>query len=314
MGGAKPDFPMEKADRIWMNGRLVPWDEARIHVLSHVVHYGSAVFEGVRCYRTRSGPAVFRLTEHVQRLLNSCKVYRMAPPYTHEQLSAAILETIRANRLDACYIRPIAYRGYAEMGVNPLPCPVDVAIAVWKWGTYLGKEALEQGVDVQISTWVRPSPNSLPSEAKAAANYMNAQLVKMEALTNGYAEGITLDPHGFVAEGSGENLFMVRGGGLVTPPLYSAILAGITRDSVLTLARDLKIPVEERPIQRGELYLADELFLTGTAAEISPVRSVDRVPVGAGSRGPVTRSLQEAFFALLGGEKPDTRRWLTPVA
>lgn len=304
---------MEKSDTIWMNGRLVPWDEARIHILSHVVHYGTAVFEGIRCYRTRSGPAVFRLEEHVQRLLNSARVYRMTPRYTREQLSGAVLETIRANRLDTCYIRPIVYRGYGDMGVNPLPCPVDVAIAVWKWGTYLGKEALEQGVDVQISTWVRPSPNSLPSEAKAAANYMNAQLVKMEALNNGYAEGITLDPHGFVAEGSGENLFMVRDGRLITPALYNAILPGITRDSVLALARDLGVPVEERSIQRGELYLADELFLTGTAAEVSPVRSVDRVPIGSGSRGPVTRGLQEAFFALLSGERPDTRRWLTPL-
>ncbi len=305
---------MEKSDSIWMNGRLVPWDEARLHVLSHVVHYGSAVFEGIRCYRTRSGPAVFRLAEHVERLLNSAKVHRMPPAYTAAQLAAAIQETIRANRLDACYIRPIVYRGYGEMGVSPLGCPVDVAIAVWKWGTYLGQEALEKGVDVQISTWVRPSPNAFPSEAKAAANYLNSQLVKMEALANGYSEGISLDHNGHVAEGSGENLFMVRGGKLVTPPLYSAVLAGITRDSVLTLARDLQIAVEERPIQRGELYIADEIFLTGTAAEITPIRSVDRVTVGSGGRGPVTRRLQEAFFAVLSGEKPDTHRWLTPLS
>jgi len=304
---------MEKSETIWMNGRLVPWDEARLHVLSHVVHYGSSVFEGIRCYRTRSGPAVFRLAEHVQRLLNSAKIYRMTPPYNHAQLCEAILGTIRANRLDACYIRPIVYRGYAEMGVNPLPCPVDVAVAVWKWGAYLGKEALENGVDVQISTWVRPSPNSLPSEAKAGANYMSSQLVKMEALANGYAEGITLDPLGYVAEGSGENLFLVRDGKLITPGVFNAILAGITRDSVLALAAELKIPAEERPVQRGELYLADEVFLTGTAAEISPVRSIDRMQIGSGSRGPITRRLQEAFFAIVSGEKPDTRRWLTPV-
>jgi branched-chain amino acid aminotransferase len=304
---------MEKSETIWMNGRLVPWDEARVHVLSHVVHYGSSVFEGIRCYRTRSGPAVFRLGEHVQRLLNSARIYRMPPPFDHARLCDAILETIRANRLDACYIRPVVYRGYAEMGVNPLPCPVDVAVAVWKWGTYLGKEALENGVDVQISTWVRPSPNALPSEAKAGANYMSSQLVKMEALANGYAEGITLDPLGYVAEGSGENVFLVRNGRLITPGVFNAILAGITRDSVLALAADLKIPAEERSVQRGELYLADEVFLTGTAAEISPVRSIDRLQIGAGSRGPITRRLQEAFFSILSGEKPDTRRWLSPV-
>jgi branched-chain amino acid aminotransferase len=304
---------METSEKIWMNGRLVPWDEARIHVLSHVVHYGSAVFEGIRCYKTRGGPAVFRLGDHVQRLLNSAKIYRMPPAFTRQQLEQAILQTILANKLEACYIRPIVYRGYGEMGVNPLPCPVDVAIAVWKWGTYLGKEALEQGVDVQVSTWVRPSPNALPSEAKAAANYMSSQLVKMEALANGYAEGITLDEHGRVAEGSGENLFIVRDRRLITPPLSASILAGITRDSVMALARDLGFPVEERAIQRGELYIADEMFFTGTAAEVSPIRSVDRVTVGSGSRGPVTRSLQEAFFALLAGDTPDTRGWLTPV-
>jgi branched-chain amino acid aminotransferase len=304
---------MEKADKIWMNGTLVAWDEARVHVLSHVVHYGSAVFEGIRCYRTASGPAVFRLEEHVTRLINSAKVHRMPLRYTAEEIEEAIRETIRANRLDACYIRPLVYRGYGELGVNPEPCPVEVAIAVWKWGAYLGKEALEQGVDVQVSSWTRPASNALPSEAKAAANYLNAQLVKMEAIANGYSEGITLDHHGFVAEGSGENLFLARGGRLVTPPVYSSILAGITRDSVLALAADLDIPQEQRPVQRGELYLADEIFFTGTAAEITPIRSVDRVPVGSGKRGPVTQKLQEAFFAVLEGKRPDTRGWLAPV-
>jgi branched-chain amino acid aminotransferase len=304
---------MEKADKIWMNGCLVPWDEARIHILSHVVHYGSAVFEGIRCYRPKGGPAVFRLAEHVERLFNSAKVYRMKVPYTPEQISNAILETIRANRMEQCYIRPIVYRGYGEMGVNPLPCPVDVSIGVWSWGAYLGKEALEQGVDVQVSAWVRPHPNALPSEAKAAANYMNAQLVKMEALANGFVEGLMLDHQGNVAEGSGENLFLVRHGRIFTPSLQSSILPGLTRDSVITLAREMGLTVEERAVQRGELYLADEVFFTGTAVEITPIRSVDRVPVGSGSRGPVTRRLQEAFFAILSGEKPDTHRWLTPV-
>ncbi len=304
---------MEKADKIWMNGNLVPWDEARIHILSHVVHYGSAVFEGIRCYRPSSGSAIFRLKEHVTRLFDSAKVYRMPVPYSGAQLSEAILETIRANNLESCYIRPLIYRGYGELGVNPTPCPVEVSIAVWKWGAYLGKEALEQGVDVQVSSWTRPASNALPSEAKAAANYLSAQLVKMEAVSNGFTEGITLDHQGLVAEGSGENLFMVRGGKLTTPPLYSSILAGITRDSVLTLAQGLGIPVEQRPVQRGELYLAEELFFTGTAAEISPIRSVDRVPVGSGKRGPITQALQEAFFAILEGRKSDTHGWLTPV-
>ena len=304
---------MEKADKIWMNGNLVPWDEARIHILSHVVHYGSAVFEGIRCYRPSSGSSIFRLKEHVTRLFDSAKVYRMPVPYSRAQLSEAILETIRANNLERCYIRPLIYRGYGELGVNPTPCPVEVSIAVWKWGAYLGKEALEQGVDVQVSSWTRPASNALPSEAKAAANYLSAQLVKMEAVSNGFTEGITLDHQGLVAEGSGENLFMVRGGKLTTPPLYSSILAGITRDSVLTLAQGLGIPVEQRPVQRGELYLAEELFFTGTAAEISPIRSVDRVPVGSGKRGPITQALQEAFFAILEGRKPDTHGWLTPV-
>ncbi|MEE9219246.1 MAG: branched-chain amino acid transaminase [Acidobacteriota bacterium] len=304
---------MEKATHIWMNGRLVPWDEARIHVLSHVVHYGSAVFEGIRCYRTRSGPAVFRLTEHVERLFASAKVYRMPVSYTPEEFSAAILETIRANRLEECYIRPILYRGYAELGVNPAPCPVEATIAVWKWGAYLGKEAIERGVDVQVSTWQRPSPNVLPSVAKAAANYLSAQLVKMEAIANGYSEGITLDGHGNVAEGSGENLFLVRKGRLVTAPLCSSILPGITRDSVMELARELGIGIEERVIQRGELYLAEEMFFTGTAAEITPIRSVDRIPVGNGSRGSLTQSLQEVFFKVLSAERADSRGWLTPV-
>ncbi|MCZ6778372.1 MAG: branched-chain amino acid transaminase [Acidobacteria bacterium] len=304
---------MEKADKIWMNGSLVPWDEARIHVLSHVVHYGSAVFEGIRCYRPSSGSAIFRLKEHVARLFDSAKVYRMPVPYSRAQLSEAILETVRANNLESCYIRPLIYRGYAELGVNPTPCPVEVSIAVWKWGSYLGKEALEQGVDVQVSSWTRPASNSLPSEAKAAGNYLGAQLVKMEAVANGFTEGITLDHQGFVAEGSGENLFMVRNGKLTTPPLYSSILAGITRDSVLTLAQDLGIPVEQRSVQRGELYLAEELFFTGTAAEISPIRTVDRMPVGSGKRGPVTQKLQQAFFAILEGKQPDTHGWLTPL-
>jgi len=304
---------MEKSDSIWMNGRLVPWDEARLHVLSHVVHYGSAVFEGIRCYRTRSGPAVFRLAEHVERLLNSAKVHRMPPVYTAAQLVAAIQETIRANRLDACYIRPIVYRGYGMLGVNPFPCPVDMAIMVMDWGKYLGPEALEKGVDVCVSSWTRVAPNTLPAMAKSSANYMNSQLMKMEAIKDGYAEGIALDAEGFLSEGSGENLFLVKKGALITPPLVSSVLPGITRDTILTLARRMGLEVHEARLLRETLYIADEVFLTGTAAEITPVRSVDKIVVGKGARGPITEALQKAFFDVIECRVPDEFGWLTFV-
>ncbi len=293
-----------------MNGSLVAWDEARIHVGSHVVHYGSSVFEGVRCYKTAKGSAVFRLDAHTERLFNSAKVYWMEIPWTPQQLNEAVFQTIRANKLEACYIRPIAYRGAGQLGVNPLASPVDVAIMVWDWGKYLGKEALEEGVDVCVSSWTRMAPNTLPSMAKAGGNYLNSQLVKIEAVHGGFAEGIALDPQGYVSEGSGENIFALMKGRLLTPPLVSSILPGITRDTVLTLARRLSIPVDEKALPREALYLADELFFTGTAAEITPIRSVDRQPVGKGTRGPVTAALQKAFFDVIEGTSEDEHGWL----
>jgi branched-chain amino acid aminotransferase len=304
-------FP--KSDKIWMNGKFVPWDDARIHIGSHVIHYGSAVFEGIRCYATPEGPAVFRLDAHTERLYNSAKIYRMDMPMAPEAFNQAVLETISVNRLDACYIRPIVYRGYGQLGVNPFPCPVDVAIMVWEWGKYLGTEAIEKGVDLRVSSWSRMAPNTLPSMAKSAANYMNSQLIKMEAVKEGYVEGIALDADGYLSEGSGENLFLVHKGTLYTPPLVCAVLPGITRDSVLTLARRAGIPVVEQTMPREMLYIADEVFLTGTAAEITPVRSVDKVQVGRGARGPVTEALQRAFFDVVECRVPDEYGWLTYV-
>ena len=304
-------FP--KSDVIWMNGKLVPWDDANIHIGSHVIHYGSAVFEGVRCYNTPDGPAIFRLDAHTERLFNSAKIYRMDMPYTFEELSRAQLETVAANKKDACYIRPIVYRGYEQLGVNPFPCPVDVAIMVWDWGRYLGQEALETDVDVYVSSWARIAPNTLPAMAKTAANYMNSQLIKMEAIKAGYVEGIALDSDGYLSEGSGENLFLVKNGTLLTPPLVSSVLPGITRDTVVQLARRLRIPVEEARLPREMLYISDEVFMTGTAAEITPIRSVDKITIGKGTRGPVTEALQKAFFDVIECRVPDEFGWLTPV-
>jgi branched-chain amino acid aminotransferase len=302
-----------RSDFIWMSGKLVPWDDARIHIGSHVIHYGSAVFEGIRCYKTPKGPAVFRLDAHTERLFNSAKIYWMELPWTKDQVDAAILETIGANKLEACYIRPVAYRGAGQLGVNPLGSPVELSILVWDWGKYLGHEALEQGVDVCVSSWTRMAPNTLPAMAKSAGNYMNSQLIKVEAVKGGFVEGIALDSQGHVSEGSGENLFVVSKGRLLTPPLVSSVLPGITRDTVLTLARRLGIPVEEKALPREMLYLADELFFTGTAAEITPIRTVDRRTVGAGSRGPVTTALQKAFFDVIEGKASDEHGWLTFV-
>lgn len=296
-----------------MSGKLVPWDDARIHIGSHVIHYGSAVFEGIRCYKTRKGSAVFRLDAHTERLFNSAKIYWMEIPWTRDEVDAAILETIGANKLEACYIRPVVYRGAGQLGVNPLGSPVELSVMVWDWGKYLGQEALEQGVDVCVSSWTRMAPNTLPAMAKSAGNYMNSQLIKVEAVKGGFAEGIALDSQGYVSEGSGENLFVVSKGRLITPPLVSSVLPGITRDSVLALARHLGIPVEEKVLPREMLYLADELFFTGTAAEITPIRSVDRHTVGAGSRGPITAVLQKAFFDVVEGNTSDEHGWLTFV-
>jgi len=304
---------MTPTDKIWHNGRFIGWDDARIHVLSHVVSYGSSVFEGVRCYETVNGPAVFRLREHTRRLLDSARIYRMAAGYTVDELMEAQIELVRLNRMRSCYIRPIILRGYGGVGVMPSNNPTEVFLACWEWGKYLGEEALSQGVDVCVSSWTRLAPNTLPALAKAGANYMNSQLIRMEADRNGYAEGIALDAGGTISEGSGENIFVVRDGKIHTPPLSSSVLPGITRDTVLTLARELGIPIVETVIPREMLYIADEVFFSGTAAEITPIRSVDKSPIGAGCRGPVTEKLQKAFFEIVEGKTADTHGWLTPV-
>ena len=301
-------------EKIWHNGRFIRWDEATIHELSHVVSYGTSVFEGIRCYSTPSGPAVFRLREHVRRLVDSAKIYRMENlGFSSAQLADAMVELVRVNKMDSCYIRPIVLRGYGEMGVNPLKNPIDVYIACWSWGKYLGEEALAEGVDVCVSSWNRIAPNTLPALAKAGANYMNSQLIKMEALANGYSEGIGLDANGYVSEGSGENIFVVRDGRIHTPPLGASVLPGITRDSVLTLAREMAIPLVETIIPREMLYIADEVFFSGTAAEITPIRSIDRIAVGKGRRGPIAEKLQKEFFAVINGTRADQYGWLTPV-
>jgi len=305
---------LPKTENIWCNGKFIPWDDAKIHVLSHVVSYGSAVFEGLRCYETANGPAVFRLTEHMQRLVNSAHIYRMDVPFSVDALCQAVLDLVRTNKLNACYIRPIVLRGYEDVGVDPRTCPVDVYMACWDWGKYLGAEALRDGVDVCVSSWNRPAPNTLPQMAKAAANYMNSQLIKMEAKINGYAEGIALDVNGHVSEGSGENIFVVMNGALTTPPLANSSLPGITRNTIMTLCKDLGIPVTEQMIPREMLYVADEVFFCGTAAEITPLRSVDRIKVGAGTRGPITTRIQEEFFAIITGKRPDRHGWLSPVS
>lgn len=303
----------DNTGHIWMNGKLVRWEDANIHVLSHVVSYGSSVFEGQRCYKTARGSELFRLGDHIKRLFNSAKIYRMEIPFTKEEVTEAVLQTIGANNLPECYVRPIVYRGYNSLGVDPRPCPVDVMIAVWKWGQYLGPDAVEKGVDVCVSSWNRMAPNTMPAVAKAGANYMNSQLIKLEALENGYAEGIALDTNGYVSEGSGENIFMVRDGALITPPLSFSILPGITRDSVIKLAGDLGIEVIQEGITRGSLYIADEVFFTGSAAEITPIVSIDRISITDGKRGPITKRLQDAFFDILEGRVDDRYGWMTPV-
>ena len=285
-------MPMNKSDYIWFDGEFVPWDEAKVHVLSHALHYGSSIFEGIRCYDTANGPAVFCLSQHVKRLFNSAKIYRMELPYLPDQVSQAILQTIAKNKLRSCYIRPLAFRGYSELGVEPRNCPVHLVIAVWEWGAYLGKEALEQGVDVGVSSWRRMAPDTFPAAAKAGGHYTNSQLIRMEAAELGYAEGIALDVYGYVSEGSGENIFVVHDGVIYTPPLSASILGGITRSCVITLARDLGYEVREALISREQLYVADEIFFTGTAAEITPIRSVDHIVIG---------------------QVPDRHHWLTPV-
>jgi len=299
--------------KIWMNGSLVNWADAKIHVASHVIHYGTGVFEGARCYGTPKGAACFRLGAHMRRLYHSAKIYRMEYRLRQEEMEQAVLDTIRANNLQACYIRPIFYRGYETLGVNPLACPVDAAIILWEWGTYLGAGALEAGVDVCVTSWSRTAPNTFPALAKSSANYANAALIKMEATVEGYSEGISLNTDGYLAEGSAANLFLVRDGVLLTPPMAASILPGITRDSVITIARDLGYAVREELLPRELVYIADEVFLAGTAAEITPIRSVDKIKIGSGTRGPITAALQRAFFGIINGEIPDTHGWLTYV-
>jgi len=303
---------LQKTEKIWHNGKLIPWDEACIHVMSHVVNYGSSVFEGIRCYSLSKGPAIFRANEHIQRLLDSSKIYRIDVDFTREEIVAGMVETISANGVWPCYIRPIVLRGYGQAGVNPFDSPTEVYIVNYPWGKYLGSDA-EQGVDVCVSSWTRIAPNTLPAMAKSGANYMNSQLIKMEAIVNGYAEGIALDANGYVSEGSGENVFVVRNGILQTAPLGNSVLPGITRDSVLTIARDLDIPVVEQGIPRESLYIADEVFFTGTAAEITPIRSIDKISVGKGTIGPLTKRIQKEFYGIVTGESADRFNWLTPV-
>ncbi len=306
-------MPFEEVKKLWMNGRLVDFADAKIHVLSHVIHYGSGVFEGVRCYKTKNGSAIFRLREHTRRIYDSAKIYRMAIPYTVEEFNQACIDIILANGFESCYLRPLVYRGFHSLGVFPGNCPVDVCIAAWEWGKYLGKEALELGVDVRVASWERMAPNTFPAMAKATGNYLNSQLIRLEADADGYSEGIALDVRGYVSEGSGENIFIVRNNIIYTPTLGASVLPGITRDSILTIARDLGFKVIEQDIPREFLYVADEVFFTGTAAEVTPIRSIDRITVGEGRRGPVTEKIQSEFFAYIAGEVEDRYNWLTPV-
>ncbi len=299
--------------KIWMDGKLVDWKKANIHVLSHAVHYGSCVFEGVRCYNTKQGPGIFRLDAHVDRLFDSAKIYRMEIPYTKKQFADAIVKVVKVNKLKACYIRPFVFRGYGAMGLYPLKNPLQCAIAAWSWGSYLGEEALSKGISVRISSWQRQAPNTFPALAKAAGNYLNSQLVKMEAVQDGFDEGIALDHYGYVSEGSGENVFIVKNGVIFTPPTSGAILAGITRHSIFVMARDMGIEIRQQVLPRESLYIADEVFLTGTAAEMVPVSKIDNIVIGDGKRGPVTTKVQKAFFDIIKGEVADKFDWFTRV-
>jgi len=303
-------MPFQTTSKIWHNGNLIPWEQANIHVMSHVIHYGSSVFEGLRCYGQPQGSAVFRLPEHMQRLLDSARIYRMELPFSLEELCAGVVDVIEANGVAPCYIRPIALRGYGEIGVSPKGSPIEVYIVNFPWGKYIAGTG---GADVCISSWNRLAPNTMPSLAKAGGNYLNSQLIHMEAEVNGYAEGIGLDVNGLVSEGSGENIFVVRNGVLFTPLLANSVLSGITRDSVLTIARHLGLTVKEQPIPRELLYIADEVFFTGTAAEVQPIRSVDRILIGDGKPGEITKKISDEFFGIANGLKPDRFGWLTPV-
>ena len=317
MGKIKDVSTPRICDFVWRDGEFIKWDDARVHVMSHVLHYGSSVFEGIRCYATKRGPAIFRLREHMQRFLNSAKIYRMEHDWALDDFCNAAIELVQKSELDQCYIRPILFRSLDEehpaFGVNPFPNPLTCYIGAWDWGKYLGDEAIEKGVDVCVSSWNRLTPNSLPAMAKSGANYMNSQLIKMEALVNGFAEGIALDDRGYISEGSGENIFVVSGGIVNTPPLSSSVLPGITRDSVLQIAQQLGLTVKERAIQRAAIYVADEVFFSGTAAEITPIRSVDRIQIGSGKRGDITAKIQKLFFEITSGEREAPGPWLTYV-
>ena len=304
---------IQKSERIWFDGELVPWDQATVHVSAHVLHYGSSVFEGIRAYATERGPAIFCLGPHIDRLFNSAKIYRMEIPFTQEEIEQAIVETVRVNGHKSCYIRPLVFRGVGSLGVNPQDCPVQVLILTMEWGRYLGPEAIEQGVDVGVSSWRRMAPGTFPAAAKIGGQYINSQLINMEAIRHGYVEGIALDVSGLVSEGSGENIFVVSEGAITTPPVAASILWGITRKCVIQLAEDLGYEVREEPLPRELLYIADEVFFTGTAAEITPIRSVDGISVGQGRRGPITERLQTEFFGITQGQIPDHHGWLTPV-
>jgi branched-chain amino acid aminotransferase len=302
-----------RADYIWMNGEIIPWDQAQVHVFTHALHYGSSVFEGIRVYETRTGPAIFRGREHYERLLFSCKVAHIPSPLTVDEWMQITADVVRANNQTNAYVRPLVFRGYNSLGVDGRGCPVDAIVASIPWGAYLGAEALEKGVDVQVSSWRRMAPDTLNALAKIGGQYVNSQNIVMEAKDNGFSEGIALDVNGYVSEGSGENIFLIHQGEIYTPPLSNSILGGITRNSAATIAQDLGYTVKEMTLPREMLYLADEIFFTGTAAEITPVRSVDRMPVGSGSRGPITKAIQDVFFGILHGEREDKWGWLTPI-
>ncbi|MBE2218147.1 MAG: branched-chain amino acid transaminase [Ignavibacteria bacterium] len=305
-------MPVKKVEKIWMNGKLVNWDDAKVHILSHVIHYGSSFFEGIRCYKTPQGPAVFRLSDHVKRLIFSAKVFRAEIPFSHDEIFDAILTTIKTNELENCYIRPIAYRGYDDLNVNPLKNPVELTIAAYEWGSYLGQGAHESGIDVCVSSWRRSTPDTTPTMAKIGGAYMNSQLIKMEAITNGFSEGIALDVNGYVGEGSGENLFLVHDNIIYTPGIHNGILSGITRKTIMTIAKEMGYEIVEGNLMREMLYMADEMFFSGTAAEITPIRSVDKMNVGNGMPGKVTKQLQEAFFDIVKNGN-DKYGWLTYV-
>jgi len=301
--------PRDEQGKIWMNGEFIDWNDAKIHVMSHVIHYGTSVFEGMRCYKTPKGPSIFRLADHIQRLLDSAKIYRMPVPHSKSELINACKDVIRVNEFESAYVRPILFRGYHSLGVDPTKCPIEVVIGALNWGKYLGEESMIKGVDVKVSSWNRMAPNTMPTLAKAGSNYMSSQLIKLEAMADGYTEGIGLDTLGYISEGSGENIFLVRGGVLYTPPLGSAILPGLTRDCVIKIAKDFDIPVVETRLNREALYIADELFFTGTAAEVTPIRSVDHIQIGQGVRGPLTEKIQKCFFEYVNGERDDVYDW-----